>query len=366
MADGFAASRTKRGGGRRARARRPGPSRAASPVATAGALARAPGLRDIFDALPIAVYTTDAAGRITFYNEPAAILAGRRPTLGVDEWCVTWRLLRPDGAPLPHDECPMAIALKQDRAVRSGEAIALRPDGTRTPFLAFPTPLHDSSGALVGAINVLVDVSERQAAQARQRALFAELNHRIKNNMQLLHALLGAAQRETESAEARAAIAGAVQRVDAMAAAQKALYQAGHDDGFSAEEFLALVCETSAQPFGEAVTLSCRACEAELGNDMATPLALILNELVTDAARRACDAGVRARIGVELARGPQGGFVLGVEDDAPGAPPAAQGRRSSGLGLALGLAAQIGGALEVERASKTRCVLSIPDPGAAA
>jgi len=74
--------------------------------------------RQLLDALPAAVYTTDAAGRITFYNEAAAALWGCRPELGKSEWCGSWRPLWPDGAPMPHETCPMALALREDRAIR--------------------------------------------------------------------------------------------------------------------------------------------------------------------------------------------------------------------------------------------------------
>src|SRR3712207_7168842 len=63
------------------------------------------------------LFRSDAAGRITFYNEAAVALAGRRPAVGKDQWCVTWRLYRPDGTRLPHDQCPMAIMLKENRPV---------------------------------------------------------------------------------------------------------------------------------------------------------------------------------------------------------------------------------------------------------
>jgi len=65
---------------------------------------------------------------------------------------------------MPHDQCPMAIVLKQRRPIRGHQAIAERPDGTRVPFMPFPTPLYDASGALVGAVNLLIDVSEQQHA----------------------------------------------------------------------------------------------------------------------------------------------------------------------------------------------------------
>ena len=91
--------------------------------------------RELLDALPAAIYTTDAAGRITYYNSAAVQLAGRSPKIGSDEWCLTWRLYWPDGTPLPHDECPMAVALRTGRPVRGVEAIAERPDGTRVHAL---------------------------------------------------------------------------------------------------------------------------------------------------------------------------------------------------------------------------------------
>src|SRR4051812_38503102 len=74
--------------------------------------------REIMDALPVAIYTTDAQGRLTYFNAAAVEFSGRTPALGTDEWCVTWKLYNPDGSRLPHDQSPMAIALKEGRSVR--------------------------------------------------------------------------------------------------------------------------------------------------------------------------------------------------------------------------------------------------------
>ncbi len=95
-------------------------------------------IEHILQALPEAIYTTDASGLITFYNEAAAELWGVRPELGKSEFCGSWKLYWPDGTPLPHDECPMAMALREKRPVRGLEAFAERPDGRRVrsgPFL---------------------------------------------------------------------------------------------------------------------------------------------------------------------------------------------------------------------------------------
>ena len=107
-------------------------------------------LHQLLHALPAAVYTTDAAGRITFYNEAAAALWGCRPQLGSDEWCGSWRLFWPDGTPLPHGECPMAMAIKEKRPIIGMEAVAERPDGTRVPFMPFPSILRDLAGKSSG------------------------------------------------------------------------------------------------------------------------------------------------------------------------------------------------------------------------
>jgi len=125
--------------------------------------------RSVIDALPAAVYTTDATGRITMFNQAAVDLSGRVPEVGSDSWCVTWKLYHPDGTPMPHAECPMAMTLQRGEAIRGMEAIAERPDGSRVSFIPYPTPLRDSSGNLIGAINMLVDITDRKRAEAQLR-----------------------------------------------------------------------------------------------------------------------------------------------------------------------------------------------------
>src|ERR1700751_3399179 len=137
-------------------------------------------VRDLLDALPAAIYTTDAAGRITFYNQAAVEFSGRRPEIGSHHWCVSWRLYWPDGRPMAHDECPMAKSLKEDRPIRGGEAIAERPDGTRVPFMAYPTPLHDASGRLVGAVNMLVDITAAKEVDQARVQLNETLEQRVE------------------------------------------------------------------------------------------------------------------------------------------------------------------------------------------
>ena len=116
--------------------------------------------RRIVEKISAPIYVVDVDGRLTFYNEAATALWGRRPPLGETRWCGSWRLYWPDGSPMPPDECALALTLKKREPVRGAEAIAERPNGERVPFLAEPTPRRD--GALAGAVNLLTDLRDRE------------------------------------------------------------------------------------------------------------------------------------------------------------------------------------------------------------
>jgi PAS domain S-box-containing protein len=138
-------------------------------------------LGTLLQAMPAAIYTTDAEGRITFYNEAAAALWGVRPELGSDQFCGSWKLYWPDGRPMPHDRCPMAMALKSKAAIQGMEAVCERPDGTRVPFLAYPTPLYDPSGKLTGAVSVLLNMAEQHEMHSRLRSSEARFRAIVDN-----------------------------------------------------------------------------------------------------------------------------------------------------------------------------------------
>jgi PAS domain S-box-containing protein len=316
-------------------------------------------LQDLLSAIPAAIYTTDAEGKITYYNEAAVQFAGRTPTVGSDEWCVSWKLYWPDGRPLPHDQCPMAIALKEGRAVRGVEAVAERPDGTRVPFIPYPTPLRDSRGKVVGAINMLVDISQRKEAETQQRVLLNELNHRVKNNMQMLQALLSSASRRAKSAEARQSLEDASARVSAIASAQRVLYGQTGAQQFDTAELLKAVCETARQTFPGSVEIVCDADHADLPNDVAMPLALILNELLTNAVKHGGRGGAAQCVRASLASAGTT-VTLSVEDEGAGFEFEQIRRSASGLQLVEGLARQLGGKLTATATPRTRVRVEFP------
>ncbi|MBB4571292.1 sensor histidine kinase [Rhizobium leucaenae] len=316
-------------------------------------------MRQVLEALPAAVYTTDARGKITYFNHAAAELAGREPIVGEDEWCVTFRLFTADGQPLPHKECPMAIALRENRPIRGVEAMAQRPDGSMFPFLPFPTPMRNDDGELTGAVNMLVDISDRKLAKSNQRVFLDELNHRVKNNMMMLCALLRSAERESDSREARIVLGDAAQRVGAMAAAQHALYTEHGRSEVDAKNFVNAVCDSARQAFSENVALHIDVDAGSLANDVTMPLALILNELLTNAAKHGCDEAGNCEIWISLKQ-LDGDFLLTVRDNGPGFNFKVTGRRSSGTGLVAGLVRQLRGSFSVAPGPGARCTVRFP------
>jgi PAS domain-containing protein len=123
------------------------------------------------NALPAPLYVTNAAGVVTYFNPACVGFTGRTPKVGKDRWCVTWKLYTEEGDFLPHEMCPMGEALRQKRPIRGVSAWAERPDGSRVRFLPFPTPIFSDEGEIMGAVNLLLDITDaRQVQDLRAQA----------------------------------------------------------------------------------------------------------------------------------------------------------------------------------------------------
>ncbi|HEV2329661.1 MAG TPA: chemotaxis protein CheB [Verrucomicrobiae bacterium] len=132
--------------------------------------------RTLFELNPVAVYTIDTAGVIQNYNPHAAELWGRQPMPGdTDErFCGSYKMFRPDGTFMPHEQCPMAevVSGKID-AARDAEVHIDRPDGSRIAVVVNIRPLKNDRGEVVGAINCFYDITGRKRAEEARARLAA-------------------------------------------------------------------------------------------------------------------------------------------------------------------------------------------------
>ena len=180
---------------------------------------------------------------------------------------------------MPHDECPMAVALKEDRPVRGLEAACERPDGTRVPFIPYPTPLHDEAGRLVGAVNMLVDITERKRAEEQQALLVRELHHRVKNTLATVQAIMGSTARSADTIEEfKTALIG---RIGSLAKTHRLLTdEAG---GVSFGDVLHNELDAFDDGSDGRITLS--GPEISLTSQLAVSLGMAVHELTTNAAK---------------------------------------------------------------------------------
>lgn len=309
--------------------------------------------RELVEGLPAAIYVTDVEGRVEFFNRAFVELTASEPVTGAP---AELRLILPDGTLLPDASCPMAIARKERRAIHGVEALIERADGTRKSFIIYSAPLREGSATF---LNLLVDISERKESEAHARAVLAQLIHREKNEIQTIQSLLAGAQRESGSSEAKEVLADTARRIGAVAAAQNAIDRKGGSI-FAADILLESVCRNAAQSFGRALDIRVDGASGSLPDRTALPLAIIINELVSNSVKHAKGNRNRVTVAVSLKRDGTD-CVLTVQDDGPGFTRGPSRRRASGLGLVDGLARQLGGVLEVMTQSGARCVVRFGD-----
>jgi signal transduction histidine kinase/ActR/RegA family two-component response regulator len=144
----------------------------------------------LLETLPAGAYTCDPDGLITYFNAYALELWGRAPRLNdpIDRFCGSFKLFATNGTAIPHDDCWMARALRAEKEFNGHEIVIERPDGQRRTVLAHANPIRDGSGKVLGAVNVLVDITDRKQAEAALRIadrskneFLAILAHELRN-----------------------------------------------------------------------------------------------------------------------------------------------------------------------------------------
>jgi two-component sensor histidine kinase len=198
-----------------------------------------------------------------------------------------------------------------------------------------------------------------EIAELREQ-LLDELNHRLKNNLKILYGFLQIARHKTNNAEAREVLSDTSRRIGAMGAAQQVFYSVGNSTDVSGQSFVEAVCANARAFFSNEVSINCQATAGSLPKETAVPLALALNELLTNAAKYGANERGQVTINVGL-RQRAGEIILCVQDQGSGFDFEDAKLRSSGLGMVMMLAQRLKGTFTVERSSAARCLLRFPD-----
>jgi two-component sensor histidine kinase len=190
--------------------------------------------------------------------------------------------------------------------------------------------------------------------------LLDEWNHRLKNDLQILVRLLESGYRKAHNSEAREVLSDAIRRVGAIGTAQRAYYCARGSTDVNGQDLVNAVCANARTLFGRDVSINCKTARGNLPKATAMPLALIINELLMNAAKYGGDQHGQVTITVGLSRRP-GQYELCVQDEGFGFDLEDPKSRSSGLGLVRALAQRLGGSFSVERTPGARCTVKFPD-----
>jgi two-component sensor histidine kinase len=282
----------------------------------------------------------------SLFNPQAVKFWGRAPKLHdpVDGFCGSCKLFATDGTPIAHDTCWMALTLRMNQEYNGHEIIIKRPDGQRLTALAYTNPVHDEAGTLLGAVNVLVDITKRKQAEAQLQAslhekeiLLKTIHHRVKNNLQVIAGILYLQSDHLKDHEDVALFEDTQNPVKSMALVHESLSRTGDLAHFNFAHYIESLTTHLFQSHVAEVSrigLDMELDEIAFDVDTAIPCSLILNEFLTNALKYAFPDGRSGNIHITL-RAAAEQATLSVRDTGIGFPEGFDFHNTESLGLQL-------------------------------
>ncbi|MDB6156040.1 MAG: hypothetical protein JWL90_4493 [Chthoniobacteraceae bacterium] len=325
--------------------------------------------RRLLDKLPAGAYTCDASGLITYYNQHAVELWGREPLLNnpADRFCGSHKLFTKGGVPIVHSQCWMALALQDNKEYNGYEIIIQRPHGPRITVLAHANPIHNDAGQLIGAVNILVDVTELKNAQEKEMLLRKEIHHRVKNNLQVISSLLYLQSRHVDDPRMQELLRESQSRTRSIALIHEKLYQSSGDSKIELGPYIKELVEglfDSYRVSPSIVRLEVRTEEVCLDLDAVIPCGLIITELVSNALKYAFPDGRKGTITIDVYFAGEDALGLRVRDDGIGLPEGFSVEQALSLGTRLikDLTSQLNGTVEFRSERGTEVTIVFPQP----
>ncbi len=303
-------------------------------------------LRGIFEETPDGILLVGHDGRVTRANVQAERMFGYAAG--------TLEGLALDALLVESEETPASVYERMRKApARSGMAgtthlRGLRHDGIAFAADAMANPLPERALLIVTVRDVSAGWEQEEAlrqALEDKNTLLKELYHRVKNNLQLIISLFNLQARTLTDGRAQRALFEAANRVRAMSLVHERLYQSRTLGTICLDEYVGELCDQLASAGAadrRGIALVLEVAPVDVGLDLAVPLGLLLNELVSNSLKHAFPEGRRGTIRVTLQ--PEAGEGAGtdeltlrltVQDDGIGLPLDADRTSPQTLGLRL-------------------------------
>jgi len=306
----------------------------------------------------------DLEGNQTFVNPSAAEKLGYKveELIGQSSHAI-WHYSKEDGNPYPEDECPITATYK-DGTIHSGDdEVFWRKDGTSFPVRYTSTPILEHN-KLTGAVVVFRDITDRKEHEIRfakslkeKEMLLKELHHRVKNNLQILSSLISFQIKDDNEARVNQILTECKDRVKTIAIIHDKLYQSEDMTSIEVRKLISDIANSlvySLRDIGSQIDLILNIQDISIGIDIAIPLGLIVNEIVSNSVKHAFPSKMKGEVCIDF-HAMNGEFVLNVHDNGIGLPEDFNTEKSDSLGMYLiyTLAEQLNGRAEFIRNNGT-------------
>lgn len=250
--------------------------------------------------------------------------------------------------------------MREGKTAFGGEATLVRKSGERFPALFTTYPLFDESGYMFAALCVSIDISERklmelqlQESLKEKEILLREIHHRVKNNMQIISSLLELQSKHIKDKQEAELFKDSKDRIASMSLIHELLYQSEKLSNIDFGGYIQQLVYNLHRSFGldvGKIKVNIKAKDVFIGIDVAIPLGLIINELVSNSFKYAFPAGQEGTISIKLKLADDDTVELIIGDNGIGIPESLDFRHSDTLGLQLVTNLtehQLGGKIEI-------------------
>ncbi|MEJ2190014.1 MAG: histidine kinase dimerization/phosphoacceptor domain -containing protein [Acidobacteriota bacterium] len=329
-------------------------------------------LDTLFSAMNEGVLLYDSHGMIFKANSAAVDILGLDPhAIGREALLGLVEVRRADGFPLAVEETPGARALRGEQ-VTEEELILVNRKGETLVVLVSGAPLIDA-GRVVGGVIVARDITESKRSEERLKAslrekemLLKEVHHRVKNNLQVIASMLNLQAGSVYEDPVRVALRDSQNRIRTLALIHEKLYGARDVAEIPIKEYIQDLTSSlfrSLTPQSATVSLDLDVADVLLDIDAAIPVALILNELVSNSLEHAFPQGGDGAMSITFKPISASRYKMVVADNGEGFPEGLDFRNSDSLGLQLVclLSKQLGGNIELDRRAGTQFTIEFDE-----